>query len=127
MIIKPILIAVVVYYCLRFLVMIIDDNGPERFFTVVLLVVMIVGGMIYLVLEFLKNIWLRFYNKLSARNQAKIQIASKLLDYVSILLLGALLYKFWLKDSLLASFFIALLLIDRLYTLIKKSRSVNPS
>jgi hypothetical protein len=119
---RPIIILTVIYYSVKFLISVFNENGTERHLTVIILSFTILFALAHLMGEFLHKIRERIYAKLSNNVKFKLRIVGKIGNYLALLILGAVLYKFWEKDALLASILIILLLIDRINNIIKEEK-----
>lgn len=119
---RPVIILTVVYYSVTFLISVFNENGTERLLTIIILSLTILFTLAYLTGELLSKIRERIYTKLSNNVKFKLRIIGKISDYLAVLILGAVLYKFWTKDAILASIFIILLLVDRINNIIKEEK-----
>lgn len=120
---RPVIILTVVYYSVTFLISIFNENGTERLLTLIVLSLTILFTLAYLTGELLRKIRERIYAKLSDNIKFKLRIIGKISDYFAVLILGAVLYKFWIKDAILASIFIILLLADSINNIVKEEKS----
>lgn len=116
---RPVIILIVVYYSVKFLISVFNENGTERLLIIIILSLTILFTLAYLTGELLRKIRERIYAKLSDNIKFKLRMVGKISDYLAVLILGAVLYKFWAKDAILASVFIILLLVDRINSIIK--------
>jgi len=121
--IKPIIILTVVYFSVKFLISVFNENGTERLLTIVILSLTILFTLAYLLGELLSKMTEIIYAKLSDKVKFKLRIIGKISDYFAVLILGAVLYKFWTKDAILASILIILLLADRINNIVKEEKS----
>ncbi len=121
---RPIVFLAVAYYCILFLVTVIYENGTERLLTIVILSLTLLFSVAHITGELLSKIRNRVYSKLSENAQSKWRIAAKICDYIVLLTLGALLYKLWAKDAILASILLITLLAHRINNLFKEENSI---
>lgn len=112
-----------VYFSVKFLISVFRENGPERLLTIAILSLTILFTLAHLTGELLSKMIERIYAKLSDKVKFKLRIIGIISDYLAVLILGAVLYKFWTKDAILASIFIILLLADRINNIVKEEKS----
>jgi uncharacterized membrane protein YhaH (DUF805 family) len=120
---KPLVILIVIFLSARFLISVFNEQGPERFITIAILTMVILFSLAYLAGEILRRLRDRLYSKLSASSKFRLRILGRITDYLAVLVLGAVLYKFWAEDALLASFFIVILLAGRITHIVREERS----
>lgn len=113
----------VVYFSVKFLISVFNENGTERLLTIVILSLTILFTLAYLAGVLLSKMKERIYRSLSDNAKLNLRIIGKISDYLALLVLGAVLYKFWLKDSILASIFIVFLLVDRINNIVKEVKA----
>lgn len=120
---KPIIILIVIYNSVKFLISVFNENGTGRLLTLIILSIIILFSVAYLIGELLHKLRERIYDKLSDNTKIRLRILAKISDYLAVLMLGAVLYKFWMRDAVSASILIIILLVDRLNKIIREERS----
>lgn len=109
---RPMLWAAVLYVCINFAGAAIAQNGSER----LLWYVGLAGAALLLLLGVAQYVLARMAAyiraRLSYRAVSNLRVAGKILGWVLPLAAGALLYRAWLHDRLLALFFLALVLVN---------------
>lgn len=108
---KPLLGIITLSFVITFAIQVIKENGPERFITLALLGFAAAILILSLIAEIFHIAWDSIYNKLSPKGQFFITVAGKIINIVSLLIAGVLLYVTWQKDWKLAVCYIAYLLI----------------
>jgi hypothetical protein len=119
---RPVIILTVIYYSVKFLISIFNENGTERLLTITILSLTILFTLAYFMGELLNKIRERVYSKLSNNVKFKLRIIGKISDYLTVLILGAVLYKLWTKDAIDALILIILLLMDKINNIIKEEK-----
>jgi Na+/proline symporter len=121
-IVRPLIIVAMIYFSIRFLVAASRENGDERILSILFLSLTILFASAYLIGIFLTKIRRRIYTSLSDKTRFYLRIANKAFEYLAIVVLGAMLYKFWHRDWFLAATLILFLVVDRLREIIKKEK-----
>jgi predicted PurR-regulated permease PerM len=112
--IKPLLLVIVIYYCVSFLVNIFAQDGPERMLTVGFLSLCLLFAVTWLVAI--------IFNKPASMKRG-LSLFGKIINYAVPFLLGAMLYHFWQKDWKTVSVVIAILLVQQVVRLVKEEKS----
>lgn len=123
---RPIIILTVFYYSVKFLISVISENGTERLFTIIILSLTILYIVADLTGKLFRKIREKIYTKLSDKTKFKLRIIGQVSDYAMLLILGALFYKFWQKDAIVASVFIILHLVQMVNNVVKEEKLKVP-
>jgi hypothetical protein len=123
---RPLIVLAVIYFSVEFLVAVFSENGTGRFVTVVILSLTLLFTLAYLAGDLLRTIRQRIYAGLSDKTRSRLQLMGKITDYLAVLILGAVLYKFWTIDAVLATILILLLLIDRVTHMVREEKLRQP-
>ena len=119
---RPVLLLIVVYYCVRLLISLLDEDGIGRPLTLIALGLVILFFLLQLAGTFLREKKEKIYASLSEKARFRWRVTGKVLEFVSILILGMLLFKFWKRDAPAAAFCILLLLVNRIWQIIKEEK-----
>ncbi len=120
---RPLIILMVVYYSIKFIIAVFSESGVERNLTVFILSLTIVSTIIYLISSLIGKTIEKIYTKLSEKAKFRWLIIARIWDYLSLLMLGALLYHMWLKDAIFASLFVVVLIGERAIAIVKEEKS----
>ncbi len=120
--IKPILIIGVIFFCSKFLYNIFAESGTERFVTI-----LIVGlGLLMLTAHLIGHLFNTVTEKLKTLlpEQVKIwfRVIDRFLNYISPIILGAIIYHFWKEDWISAMIVLGIILIQRIQVIIKEEK-----
>ena len=120
---KPLLLVGVLVFCIKFLYKVIAESGTER----MILIVLLGYGLFLLSIQLLSSLFQSVTDKFNAllpdSLKTGIRVILKILDYVSPLVLGVILYEFWKEDWITASIIMGALLVFRIAEIIKEERS----
>lgn len=122
---KPIITLILLYFSTRFLIEAFRDKGGERFSLLVVLSLTILYFAIYFSGKSMESLKEKIISNLSNKAMSRVKIIGKAIDYLAVLLLGAVLYKFWEKDIFLASMLSVLLIIDKIKAIIRKEKMIH--
>jgi hypothetical protein len=120
---RPILLLTVVLYCVRFLLAIFKENGPERMVTMVVLSLTVIFTVVGLIGEWMSKSVDGVYAKLSPSAKANLRMLAKFIDYVSLLIMGAVIYQFWTRDAMIAMILMIIVLVDRVNKILSEERT----
>ncbi|KQC32660.1 hypothetical protein AAU57_04480 [Nonlabens sp. YIK11] len=120
--IKPILIIGVIFFCGKFIYNIFAESGTERFVTI-----LIIGfGLLMLTAHLIGYFFNSLTEKLKTIFPEKVKIwlgvINRLLDYISPIILGVIIYHFWKEDWITAAIVLGVLLIQRIGEIIKEEK-----
>lgn len=121
--IKPLLLILVIYYCVSFLVNIFAQDGPERMLTIGFLSLCLLFAVTWLVAIIFNKALEKIYSSLPASMKRGLSLFGKIINYAAPFLLGAMLYNFWQKDWKTVSVVIAILLVQQVVRLVKEEKS----
>ncbi|MFT5600929.1 MAG: hypothetical protein ACI9N1_001166 [Flavobacteriales bacterium] len=116
--IKPILLIVLIYLSIIFLTDLVTSAYENRGFIIFLVSICIIYFSISLIGTLFILSLVKLQDQFSEKWKLRLRIIGKFLSYLYPLILGVMLYQFWLEDWITASFLISFLLIQELRTCI---------
>jgi hypothetical protein len=96
--IKPTLLIVVIYFCVKFLINVFRDNETERFIIILALELGILFAIIYLIGFIFSSIISKINSKLPDSVKPWLKKITKVLNYIEPIISGIIFYQFWKKD-----------------------------
>jgi len=117
--IKPLLWIGAIYFCVKFSINVYAESGAERALVILVLGVTILLIMAHVLGLIFKSALAKINSKLSPSTKRWLRILGKLTDYVVSILLGMLIYHFWGVDWILATVVLAVVLLQRIATIVK--------
>ncbi len=79
---RPIIIIIVLYFCIKFIDNSLTKNGSERFITIIVALFIALTVLAYLISLFFKTIISRINSKLTENTRNILVIIAKLLNYI---------------------------------------------
>lgn len=116
---RPIILLAVIWFCVQFLISIFTEKGTARGLTIFVLLLTILFALVHLAGIFLGKTTAWIDSKLSDRTKAGLKVLSTIINFISLPLLGILLYKCWEKDAVMFSIIVLIFLGDRITTALK--------
>jgi hypothetical protein len=123
--IKPTLLIVVIYFCVKFLINVFQDNETERFIIILALELGILFAIIYLIGFIFSSIISKINSKLPDSVKPWLKKITKVLNYIEPIISGIIFYQFWKKDWITAALLIGIILILRITEIIEKKTGHN--
>jgi hypothetical protein len=119
---KPILLITLLIFCVFFLYKAVFENGAWRIITIALLGIGILMITANLLGELFKKAIQKIYSRLPDSAKLWIRIIRQIINYLSPIILGIIIYHFWMKDSISGVLVGGVLLIQRIAEIIKKEK-----
>ena len=120
--IRPILLIGIIFLCIKFIFNAIVENKSER----VVVIVAFVFGLVILTAHFTKMFFNSFTKKLNSILPESIKlwlrILSKILNYISPVIFGIIIYHFWNENSIKTVIILSLLLVHKIGEIIKEEK-----
>ena len=120
--IKPLILIAGLIFATLFFINVFRENGTERFAVILLLAI----GILILLANLIGSIFektLSYINsKLSPSIKNLLKIAGKILDYLTPIIFGIVLYHMWMKDWIFTSLFFGFIIIKHIIQIIQKGR-----
>ena len=120
--IKPVLTVIVIFFCGKFLYNVFDEDGTERAFVIATIELGLLILTLYLVGQLFKSLKEKINSLLPESIKFWLKVANKTLNYISPIILGAVIYHFWKDDWFVAAFVMGVLLIEKISDIIKEER-----
>lgn len=121
--IKPILIFGVIFFCGNFLYHVIAESGTERFLTILTIGLGLLILTTYLIGQLFKSLTVKINAILPEPVKLWLRIIGNILNYLSPLILGIIIYHFWKEDWIMAAIVLGALLIQRIGEIIKEKKT----
>ncbi|WP_336127155.1 hypothetical protein [Mesoflavibacter sp. CH_XMU1422-2] len=120
--IRPILLIGIIFLFVKFIFKAIVENGSER----VVVIVAFVIGLVILTAHLMKIFFNSFTKKLNSILPESIKfwlrILSKILNYISPVIFGIIIYHFWNENSIKTVIILSLLLVYKIGEIIKEEK-----
>ena len=120
--IRPILLIGIIFLCVKLIFKAIVENGSER----VVVIVAFVIGLVILTAHLMKILFNSFTKKLNSILPESIKfwlrIISKILNYISPVIFGIIIYHFWNENSIKTVMILSLLLVYKIGEIIKEEK-----
>ncbi|MEF3077378.1 hypothetical protein [Winogradskyella poriferorum] len=120
--IRPILLIGIIFLCVKLIFKAIVENGSER----VVVIVAFVIGLVILTAHLMKILFNSFTKKLNSILPESIKfwlrILSKILNYISPVIFGIIIYHFWNENSIKTVIILSLLLVYKIGEIIKEEK-----
>ena len=122
--IRPLILFVFLFFCFRFIFKALSENGTERTLTLVILFLALFFGIVYFAGLYLSKLMKYIDSKLSDNVRLILRIINRIIEYLTPMVLGVVVYKFWLVNRTVALAFIGFFLIEKIFELVKKEKAV---
>lgn len=120
--IKPTLLIAVIFLSVKFLYNVITESGRERLVTILIIGLGLLILTTYLIGQLFKSLITRLNSKLPESVKLWLRISKRILDYVSPIILGVIIYYFWQEDWIMTAIVLGVLMIQRIAALIKEEK-----
>jgi hypothetical protein len=120
--IKPTLLIVTIFFCVRFLYKDLTEGGTIRFLTALIIgfgLLTLIGSLVLLLFHSLTE---KLNTFLPEPVKLRIRVIRKLLNYFTPIVLGIMIYHFWKEDWLMTATMFGVLLIQKTVELIKEEK-----
>jgi hypothetical protein len=120
--IKPTVLVILLVFMIKFLINIFASNGPERMTTILVLGFAVLYFILSLIGFGFRTLTDKIYRSLPVHIKFWIRVLQKIIDFAAVAILGALIYKFWNEDWVLAAIISGIILIERISNIIKEEK-----
>jgi len=120
---KPLIILGVLIFSVRFLIRIFTQNDTERLIAIIVLGFIILSTFSYLLGFVFNKMVLAIKSRLSDQALNSFRIIGKIIDYLTPIVLGVLIYHLWIKDWIIASVFFIAMLINKIIEVVKQEKT----
>ena len=123
--IKPILLVGIIFFCVNFIFNVFNESGTERFATILILGFGLLILSIYLTNLFFTSLSEKINSLLPEQVKLWIRVIGKIIDYISPIILGLMIYHFWKKDWVIPAIVLGVLLLERIAEIIKDEKKAT--
>ena len=123
--IKPILLVGIIFFCVNFIFNVFNESGTERFATIVILGFGLLILSIYLTNLFFTSLSEKINSLLPEQVKLWIRVIGKIIDYISPIILGLMIYHFWKQDWVIPAIVLGVLLLERIAEIIKDEKKAT--
>lgn len=109
-------------FLIQFLYKIIAEKGDERMVTVVVLSLVLIFSVAYFLGLFFKSVLSEIKAKLPESSKLWFRVIGKILDYIFAIILGMVIYHFWLEDWKFTAFIFSILFIQNVVDIVSAER-----
>lgn len=120
--IKPLILIAGLIFTVLFFINVFRENGTERFAVILLLAISILILLANIIGSILEKILNYINSRLSPPIKNSLKIVGKIIDYLTPIIFGIVLYHMWMKDWIFTSLFFGFILIKHIFQIIQKER-----
>lgn len=121
----PILLIGIIFFCVKFLYNVFAESGTERFVTILILGFGLLMLTMYLIGLIFKSLMGKLSSILPEPIKLWIRVIGKILNYISPIILGMIVYHFWKEDWIMAAIVLGVLLLQRIVEIIKEEKQAT--
>lgn len=122
----PVMLLGLIFLCGKFLFNVFAKNGAERIVMIFVLGLGVIMLTAYLIELVFKSLTRKLHASMPESIKSWISVLQKFSKYISPILLGVIIYHFWLEDWLSATVMLGVVLIQRIVEIIKRERKRSP-
>src|SRR5690606_21004271 len=102
------------FFCVKFLYNVFTESGTERFVTIFTIALGLLILIMYLIGLLFKSLTEKLNSILPESIKLWLRVIGKILNYISPVILGVIIYHFWKEDWITAVIVLGVLLIQRI-------------
>lgn len=125
--IKPLILISGLIFIVLFVVNVFQENGKERFIVLFVLAIGVFFLLANLIGLLTLNVMSYVYSKLPMKLKAFLTIFGKVMDYLSPIIFGMIVYHMWIKDWIFTSLFFGFTIFGHVVQIIQKERIARSS
>lgn len=120
--IKPLILIAGLIFAILFFINVFRENGTERFAVILLLAIGILLLIANIIGSILEKTLSYINSKLSPSIKNSLKIAGKIINYLTPIIFGIVLYQMWIKDWIFTSIFFGFIIVKHIIQIIQKER-----
>ena len=122
---KPILLVGIIFFCVKYILNVFTESGTERFATILTLGFGLLILSIYLTNLLFTSLLEKINSILPEQIKLWIRVIGKIMDYISPIILGMIIYHFWKQNWVMSALVLGILLLERIAGIIKDEKKAT--